>query len=96
MEKNFLGKGAQKIVSGIAIAVLIVAIVFLTAFLIQRAVHNEAQKAKTELVEKLKKVDNFNDSAAAKKVAKTIHKFKSFKNKVKGELKALDSTDKSQ
>jgi uncharacterized membrane protein len=97
MEKNFLGKGSiQKIVSAIAIIVLVVAILFLAAFLIRTAVHNEAQKAKTELIEKAKKVENFNDSAAAKNIAKTIHKFKTFKNKVKNELKTLDSTDDSK
>jgi hypothetical protein len=67
-------------------------IVLLCLYVVKITVKNEATKAKTELIQKVK-ATNFNDSAAAKSVAKTIHKFTSFKNKVKRDLKDLDSTD---
>jgi len=65
----------------------------LAAVLIKKYVEHEATKAKTELVDKVKSVKNIDDTTAAKSVAKAIHKVTSFKDKVKSELKSLDSTD---
>ena len=78
--------------AGIAVLciLLILIIFFITKEIIKRDIKGEAQRAKTELIEK---TVNFNDTAAAKVVATTIHKFSAFKDKVKKELKTLDSTD---
>jgi len=82
----------MKIVKILVMLSIVVLVALLTVYILKVTVKNELTKSKTELVEKVKAVD-FNDTAAAKSVAKTIHKFKSFKDKVKSELKDLDSTD---
>ena len=80
-----------KLIKIVEIVVLCGALMFLVFFVTTKIVKMEAQRAKTELIEK---TVNFNDTAAAKVVAKTIYKFSAFKDKVKKELKTLDSADK--
>ena len=67
-------------------------LILLTLYIVEKTIKNEATKAKTEIIQKVKAA-NFNDSIAANHVAKTIHKFTSFKNKVKRDLKDLNSAD---
>ena len=86
MNKNLIN---DIIISGLVSLFIVLGSIFIIIGIIK----NEATKAKTELVEKVETVKNFNDSAAALSLAKTIHKFTSFKNKVKDELKKLDSSD---
>lgn len=76
----------------IIIAVILIAVLIGCYFFFKMAIKSEASKAKTEMIQKVKSV-NFNEDSAALKVAKTIHKFTSFKSKVKGDLKALNDAD---
>jgi uncharacterized membrane protein YraQ (UPF0718 family) len=82
----------KKLIDAISIVVLCIALLLLAGYLIRSAIRNEAQKAKTEMVEKVKTI-KIDDTSAAKSVAKSIHKFRTFKAKVKSELKSLDSAD---
>ena len=72
-------------------------VLFLTVCIIKEVIKREAvqeiKKAKIEVVEKVKTVENFNDSAAAEVLATTIHKFSSFKDKVKNKLDSLNKID---
>jgi hypothetical protein len=91
MVKDFLGKGTiQKVASLIAILALVVSVFLLTAFFIKNAVHSEAQKTKTEVVERVK---SLGADSMAKSVAKALHAVSSFKTKVKKEFNKLDSLD---
>lgn len=82
------------IVQFIIIAVVVIAVLIGCYFFIRMAIKSEASKAKTEMIQKVKSV-NFNEDSAALKVAKTIHKFTSFRLKVKGDLKTLNDADSS-
>lgn len=77
------------VISTIAFCLLMI---LLCLYVVKITIKKETNKAKTELVEKVKSA-NINDSIVAKSVAKSIHKFTSFKNKVKKDLKDLDSAD---
>jgi capsular polysaccharide biosynthesis protein len=82
----------NKILIVIATIAFCLLMILLCLYVVKITVKKEANKAKTELVEKVKSA-NINDSTVAKSVAKTIHKFAAFKNKVKNDLKDLDSAD---
>ena len=82
-------KGVLQIVIIVAI---LVAILIGCFFFVKMAIKSEASKAKTEMIQKVKAV-NFDEDSAALKVAKTIHKFTSFRSKVKGDLKTLNDAD---
>lgn len=77
------------------IAVILIAILIGCYFFVRMAIKSEASKVKTEMIQKVKSA-NFNEDSAALKVAKTIHKFTSFKSKVTGNLKALNDADSSK
>jgi Na+-transporting methylmalonyl-CoA/oxaloacetate decarboxylase gamma subunit len=72
-------------------SIIFLLVFFITKEIIKRDIKGEAEQVKTEFIDK---TVNFNDTAAAKVVATTIHKFSAFKDKVKKELKTLDSADK--
>jgi len=82
----------KKIIDIISIVVLCISVLFLAGYFIKKTIRNEATKAKTEMIEKVKTI-KIDDTTAAKSVAKTLHKFKTFKAKVKSEMKSLDSAD---
>ena len=87
-------KGLSKPILIIGITVLCFLFMVFIAVVIKKAVTHEAQKAKTEMVEKVK--TTINDSTADKAAlitAKTIHGLKTFKDKIKRDLKSLDSAD---
>jgi len=84
--------------NAVKIGLIIISILLLIGlcyFFITKAISNEAHKAKTELIQKAKAVD-FNEDSAASKVAGAIHKFSSFKNKVRNKLDSLNIADTSK
>jgi len=81
------------LIAGIILALIcVVCAIWVGKSVVQSIIHHEVTEQKREAVEKIKTIDIDKDKAA-ESIAKTIHSVKNFKNKVKEEVRRLDSTD---
>jgi phosphate/sulfate permease len=86
-------KNTKTILIIIGAIVAVVCAVYIGDIIAKTIIHEEAMEAKQAVEKKVKSID---EEKAAEDVAKTIHGFHAFKEKVKDKLNKLDSADKKK